>query len=218
MFSFLYKKKEKQNYSQKKTICKIYQERPFFNHRDLFRLFGNTWSRYSNTISLVCLEIIYVAAPTITPTSTRQYLHTKCSESFLTSHSVHYKTINSATSYIVSLHLAEKHFPENHLPEKHFSERSFSRINICQKSHLPEWTVGQWLKFFLQNFDLPAMAWDEFFIMYEEFQNNFWKFYKKFPHQPNFLTPLAQNFGVFGLWCTTATICKLKHPLGVWAL
>ena len=62
------------------------------------------------------------------------------------------------------------------------------------------------------------MAWDEFFIMYEEFQNNFWKFYKKFPHQPNFLSPLAQNFGVFGLWCTTATICKLKHPLGVWAL
>ena len=62
------------------------------------------------------------------------------------------------------------------------------------------------------------MAWDEFFIMYEEFQNNFWKFYKKFPHQSNFLTPLAQNFGFFGLWYTTATICKLKHPLGVWAL
>ena len=39
------------------------------------------------------------------------------------------------------------------------------------------------------------MAWDEFFIMYEEFQNNFSKFYKKFPHQPNSLTPLAQNFG-----------------------
>ena len=38
----------------------------------------------------------------------------------------------------VSLHLAEKHFPENHLPEKHFPELSFSRINICQKSHLPE--------------------------------------------------------------------------------
>ena len=40
--------------------------------------------------------------------------------------------------YGVSLHLAEKHFPENHLPEKHFPELSFSRINICQKSHLPE--------------------------------------------------------------------------------
>ena len=38
----------------------------------------------------------------------------------------------------VSLHLAEKHFPENHLPEKHFPELSFSRINICQKSNLPE--------------------------------------------------------------------------------
>ena len=38
----------------------------------------------------------------------------------------------------VSLHLAEKHFSENHLPEKHFPELSFSRINICQKSHLPE--------------------------------------------------------------------------------
>ena len=41
------------------------------------------------------------------------------------------------------------------------------------------------------------MAWDEFFIMYERFQSNFWKFYKKVPHQPMFLTPLAQNFGVF---------------------
>ena len=41
-------------------------------------------------------------------------------------------------SKTVSLYLAEKHFPENHLPEKHFPERSFSRINICQKSHLPE--------------------------------------------------------------------------------
>ena len=35
--------------------------------------------------------------------------------------------------YTVSLHLAEKHFPEKHSPE-----RFFSRINICQKSHLPE--------------------------------------------------------------------------------
>ena len=41
-------------------------------------------------------------------------------------------------NFWVSLHLAEKHFPENHLPEKHFPELSFSRINICQKSHLPE--------------------------------------------------------------------------------
>ena len=38
----------------------------------------------------------------------------------------------------VSLHLTQKHFPKNHLPEKHFPDRSFSRINICQKSHLPE--------------------------------------------------------------------------------
>ena len=47
------------------------------------------------------------------------------------------------------------------------------------------------------NFKLPVMAWDEFFIMYERFESNFWKFYKKVPHQPLFLTPLAQNFGVF---------------------
>ena len=31
--------------------------------------------------------------------------------------------------------------------------------------------------------------------MYERFQNNFWKFYKKVPHQPIFLTPLAQILG-----------------------
>ena len=31
-----------------------------------------------------------------------------------------------------------KTFPESHLPEKHFAERSFSRINICEKSNLPE--------------------------------------------------------------------------------
>ena len=62
------------------------------------------------------------------------------------------------------------------------------------------------------------MALDEFFIMYERFQNNFWKFYKKVSHQLIFLTPLAQNFVFFGLLCTTATICKLKSLLGGWAL
>ena len=48
------------------------------------------------------------------------------------------KTLARISFREVSLHPVEKHFPENHLPEKHFPERSFSRINICQKSHLPE--------------------------------------------------------------------------------
>ena len=55
-------------------------------------------------------------------------------------------------------------------------------------------------KIFLQNFELPAMTWDEFFIMYEEFQNNFWKFYKKFPTNPIFWPHLPKILGflVFG--------------------
>ena len=56
-----------------------------------------------------------------------------------------------------------------------------------------------------------------FFIMHEKFQNKFWKFYKKVPHQPIFLAPFVKNFGFSGLWCTTATICKLKNSLGGWA-
>ena len=64
----------------------------------------------------------------------------------------------------------------------------------------------------------PAMALDEFFVKYERFQNNFWKFYNKVPHQPVFLTPLAQNFDLSGLWCTTASICNLKNHLDGWAL
>ena len=47
-------------------------------------------------------------------------------------------SLSSRNLFTVSLHLAEKQFPENHLPGKHFPKRSFSRINICQKSHLPE--------------------------------------------------------------------------------
>ena len=62
------------------------------------------------------------------------------------------------------------------------------------------------------------MACDEFFVMCERFQNNFRRFYEKVPHQPIFLTPLAQNFGFFGLCCMTATICKLKNLLGRWVL
>ena len=64
----------------------------------------------------------------------------------------------------------------------------------------------------------PAMALDEFFVMYERFQNNFLKFYNKVPHQPVFLTPLAQNFELSGLWCTTVSICNLKNHLDGWAL
>ena len=67
--------------------------------------------------------------------------HMKCSLSFKTwlmTLSNGYRLAVQQPLYRVSLHLAEKHFPENHLPEKHFPERSFSRINIFQKSHLPE--------------------------------------------------------------------------------
>ena len=39
------------------------------------------------------------------------------------------------------------------------------------------------------------LALDEFFLMYERFQNSLWKFYKKDPHQTIFITPLAQKFG-----------------------
>ena len=37
------------------------------------------------------------------------------------------------------------------------------------------------------------MALDDFFVMHEIFKNNFWKIYKNVPHQPIFLTPIAQK-------------------------
>ena len=61
-----------------------------------------------------------------------------------------------------------------------------------------------------------GMRWVFYYVW--RISKQFLKILQKVSHQPNFLTPLAQSFGLFGLWCTTATICKLKHPLGVWAL
>ena len=58
------------------------------------------------------------------------------------------------------------------------------------------------------------MVLDDFFVMYERFQNNFGKFYKKVPHQPIFLTPLAQKFEFSRFWCTAAIIRKIKNILG----
>ena len=59
--------------------------------------------------------------------------------------------------------------------------------------------------------------WISFLLCMKDFKTVFENFTKGL-HQSVFLTSFARNFGVFGLWCTTATICKLKNSLGGWAL
>ena len=56
------------------------------------------------------------------------------------------------------------------------------------------------------------MAWNEFVIMYERFQNNFWKFYKKVPHNPFFWPhmPKILFFLVYG--ARQRQFASLKTP------
>ena len=49
------------------------------------------------------------------------------------------------------------------------------------------------------------MALNELFYENNKSEKNFWKFWKKVPHQRDFLTPLAPNFDFFSLWCHTLT-------------